>query len=134
MFGKDSSNNYGYIVPGADTVVPFKHLTKIASDVISYNFSINVSSYTGYQNFTADNFILEPLTYTVKVGLLDSSGNNGTDPSANDLEFAQTVQKVYNPNTGIFTFTYLIIATEFTYSTRLNFTGESYAHCNVYLV
>lgn len=23
-FGKDSSNNYGYIIPGADTVVPFK--------------------------------------------------------------------------------------------------------------
>ena len=23
-FGKDSSNNYGYIAPGADTVTPFK--------------------------------------------------------------------------------------------------------------
>ena len=25
-FGKDSSNNYGYIIPGADTVIPFNNI------------------------------------------------------------------------------------------------------------
>ena len=45
MFGKDSSNNYGYIIPGADTVVPFKS-TYTPTIVSSFYFARAGADYT----------------------------------------------------------------------------------------
>ena len=52
MFGKDSSNNYGYIIPGADTVTPFRgKIKKLYADFtygrtvapsLSHSFTENI--------------------------------------------------------------------------------------------
>lgn len=59
-FGIDEEGNYGYIKEGADTVTPFKSNKRIEifSGDSRSNHSVDLTSYSGYENFTLDNFCI----------------------------------------------------------------------------
>ncbi len=109
MFGKDSSNNYGYIIPGADTVVPFKSITTKSftikqRDLHTGNFTVDVTldGYTPiYCGITWLEYLYRANTSydTAWVNLSSSiSGNIVTfsASSANESIFGATLLVIYS--------------------------------------
>ena len=98
------NGEYGYNTSasrGADTFVPFKrintlsNLTKIASSVQSGSW--NCSSYKGYENFTVDNFIIVPVSYTNTVQL------TGDPPENNTTTRSKSLSNVLTYSNGVLT-------------------------------
>ena len=85
---------------------------KIASDCKG-NQTIDCSSYTGYENFTIDNFIVEFIKQPYQKGLTTSF----------------TLSKTYDNSTGILKLKGLTCV-----DSSGNTTGTSYIYTNVYLV
>ena len=87
------NGKYGYNTSasrGADTFHPFR-----GYEYLGQGTNFNVSSYPGYQNFTVDNFIVEP------VGNVSASCY-WTQGSLCYAEVDGHINKGYNPNTGTF--------------------------------
>ena len=106
MFGKDSSNNYGYIIPGADTVVPFKYYKILASSISSLNtFNLTTLFPNTYNSLTTNNFlVVPPQTSTARYIALDQTSlanlycNITNSISSNTLTTRVTV--AYNEPSG----------------------------------
>lgn len=64
--------------------------------------SFDVSSITGYRNFTADNFIITAGTASTSKNISYSSSNGYASGSSNSSASC-SVTKTYNANTGILT-------------------------------
>lgn len=106
QFAYDSaSGKYGYKaeVEGADTFFPFK-TTEVV--YLGSGTSFNVSSYKGYENFTADNFIVQ------MNNLSNWNSQYNSDISGSGTYFFSKVSislgKSYNANTGVLSAYYSI--------------------------
>lgn len=91
-------NNNGELVftdhTGADTVLNFSQIYDLGTGT-----SFNVSSVSGYRNFTVDNFMIAPLSSG------DSTSIGNQNPGQGWYFGGYTASRSYNQSTGIFTTT-----------------------------
>ena len=91
---------YGYNTNanrGADTFHPFSGI-----EYLGEGTTFDVSSYSGYQNFTVDNFIVEAVGSSSGNGSHNHS-SNFTDTNTAQVSCSINAGKTYNPSTGILT-------------------------------
>lgn len=65
-FVQDAEGNWGYIPSGADTVIPFKKGAEIT--FLGYSItSFDVSNHEGFEKFTANNFLLSDISFSINI-------------------------------------------------------------------
>lgn len=66
-FGVDANGNYGYIKAGADTVTPFKRVSKKVGTIVCglSERSLDYSGADDRDELTVDNFYLMPTAFTI---------------------------------------------------------------------
>ena len=66
-FGVDANGNYGYIKAGADTVTPFKRVSKKVGTIVCglSERSLDYSEADDRDELTVDNFYLMPTAFTI---------------------------------------------------------------------
>ena len=110
---------------GADSVLPFS--SKPID--LGTGTSFNVSSYDGYENFTVNNFIVEPLNATGTLAWFNHATNISAKGSGSST---LNLNKAYNQSTGVFsaytTFSSTIIMSDSTFSKSWTGTGTVHAY------
>ena len=88
-----TDGSYGYIIPGADTVTPFKTSILIGTNIYTNNITIDIKSiYSNYANLTNNNFL-----FLFKDGACYNIGHT----SSNTINGSMGCS--YNSSTGIVT-------------------------------
>ena len=133
-FGKDSNDNYGYYKNGV--FVPFintNHLIKLGT--VTEDTTIDCKQYSGYEQFTNDNFFIKSMkSYDFDYGpsnefnmsAFDQSMRSQTWTGSVVVEAASAMPKLsYNPSTGILTISDFVGSGNLTAKIR-DSSGEQY--------